>query len=336
MTDQPHYNLLQHNTFGIEAYCQRFISFSSAEEIQQLFQHQPPAGPYLIIGGGSNLLLTRDFEGTVLHVSIKGIESTCRGDEVYLRCGAGEVWDDVVDYCVGHGFYGAENLSLIPGEVGASAVQNIGAYGSEVKDLIHEVEAIELSTGQLVHFSNADCQYAYRQSRFKNEWRGKYLVTHVTYKLSTVFTPRLDYGNIRAQLASAGIQEPTARQLRDAIISIRQAKLPDVKVLGNAGSFFVNPVVSCHKVEELLMRYPEMPHYVVSPTETKIPAGWLIEQTGWKGRREGRVGVHAHQALVLVNYGGASGQEVLQLCNAIRSSVREKFGIEIHPEVNIV
>jgi UDP-N-acetylmuramate dehydrogenase len=215
-------------------------------------------------------------------------------------------------------------------------VQNIGAYGVEAKDLIVEVEAVEISTGQLRTFSNADCQYGYRDSRFKHDWKNQFLMTHVTYALQSTFEPKLDYGNIRAELERKGIGNPTAAQLRTVIIEIRNAKLPDPKVTGNAGSFFMNPVVSREKYESLAAQYERMPHYTIDSDHEKIPAGWMIEQCGWKDRSLGRAGVHDKQALVLVNRGGATGAEVVTLCETIRKDVREKFGIDIHPEVNII
>ena len=338
MIEEYNYNLLAHNTFGIDASCKHFVEYQSMEEAQavaRLLNRED--GPFLIIGGGSNLLLTRDFEGTVVHSAIKGMEILDEtAGEVLVSVGSGETWDDFVESCVRRGWYGAENLSLIPGEVGASAVQNIGAYGAEASYIIYKVEAVRLSDGELVTIPAEACGYGYRQSRFKNEWRNRYLITHVTYRLSKTFKPRLDYGNIRRKLEQRGITEPTASQLREVIMDIRREKLPDHHVEGNAGSFFVNPVVPKAQFEALLTRYPQMPHYNVSDTEEKIPAGWLIEQCGWKGRTIGRVGVHARQALVLVNRGGATGAEVVDLCNQIRRDVATRFGIDIHPEVNII
>ena len=237
--------------------------------------------------------------------------------------------------CVAEGLYGAENLSLIPGEVGASAVQNIGAYGAEVKDLITTVEAIEMETGRIVQFTNAQCAYAYRQSRFKRDWKDRFFITHVTYRLRRTFVPHLDYGNIKAALAEKGIVTPTPIELRQAIIDIRNAKLPDPKVEGNAGSFFMNPIVERSKFEALKDHYPDMPHYIIGNERVKIPAGWMIEQCGWKGKTLGRAGVHHKQALVLVNKGGAKGSDVLTLCHRIQGDVKAKFGIDIYPEVNI-
>jgi len=339
MKDFSNYSLLAHNTFGIDAKCRRFVEFYSVEELQQLALTLTDADrPLLVLGGGSNLLLTADFAGTVVHSAIRGhevVEEAASGDTLLLRCGSGETWDDVVALCVERGWHGAENLSLIPGEVGASAVQNIGAYGAEAKDIIETVEAVELATGRKCLFSNADCQYAYRQSRFKGEWLGRFVITHVTYRLSRTFVPRLDYGNIRSELQRLGISEPTAEQLRQVIIGIRRAKLPDPKVEGNAGSFFMNPVVSREKYLQLEARYPGMPHYTIDSAHEKIPAGWMIDQCGWKGRTVGRAGVHSRQALVLVNRGGATGAEVLHLCQLICADVKATFGIEIRPEVNI-
>ena len=290
------------------------------------------ATPYIIIGGGSNLLLTKDYEGIVVHSAMKGVAF---GDRK-MSCGSGETWDDVVALAIRHRLYGMENLSLIPGDVGASAVQNIGAYGAEAKDLILSVDAVEIASGKVVTIAGADCGYGYRESKFKHEWKDRYLITSVTYVLKRTFEPRLDYGNIRAELERKGIERPTAQQVRDTIIEIREAKLPDPKVTGNAGSFFMNPIVCREQYEALAMQYPQMPYYEVNAEQVKIPAGWLIEQCGWKGRTWGHVGVHSKQALVLVNRGGATGKEVLKLCQTIIEDVRKKFEIILHPEVYIV
>ena len=337
MRDILHFDLSKHNTFGIHASCKRFVEIDTAEEAAAFFPSLHDTDlPLLIIGGGSNLLLTADFPGTVVRSAIKGISAEERDGEVWLRCGSGETWDDVVALCVQRGWYGAENLSLIPGDVGASAVQNIGAYGTEVKDIVERIEAVDISTGERVQIPASECQYGYRDSRFKHEWHQRFFITAVTYRLSLSFEPRLDYGNIREMLSQEGITQPTAAQLRQVIIDIRNAKLPDTKVEGNAGSFFVNPVVPREKYEQLAAKYPGMPHYMIDDCHEKIPAGWLIEQCGWKGRTLGRAGVHHRQALVLVNKGGASGEEVLRLCETVKADVRRKFGIEIHSEVNII
>ena len=331
MKDLKNYSLKAHNTFGIDAKCSRFLEFENeleAAEVAQILRKSTL--PYIIIGGGSNLLLTKDFEGIVVRSGIKGytFDSDC------MECGSGEVWDDMVAVSIQAGYYGMENLSLIPGDVGASAVQNIGAYGVEAKDLIVNVWAIEIATGKACMWRNEECGYSYRQSRFKHDWKNQYLIIRVSYRLSRTFTPHLDYGNIRAELEKKGIQEPTAQQLRDVIIDIRNAKLPDPKVMGNAGNFFMNPIVSREKYEVLAATYENMPHYPVDEAHEKIPAGWMIDQCGWKGKKMGRAGVHDKQALVLVNCGGATGEDIVSLCRQIQHDVKAKFGIDIYPEVN--
>ena len=332
--DILNYSLLNHNTFGIDARCHRFLEFSSAAEAQQVASVLTSGStPYIIIGGGSNLLLTRDYTGIVVHSAIKGITPTYDGR---LRCGSGEVWDDVVAYCVEHGLYGAENLSIIPGDVGASAVQNIGAYGVEVNEFIETVEAIDISSGRAVSFGREECRYSYRNSRFKGEWRNRFLITYVTYHFRPQYNPHIDYGNIRAELDKRGIKNPTPVQLRQCIIDIRNAKLPDYHIEGNAGSFFVNPIVNAEKFNELKSRYPDMPHYIIDDDHIKIPAGWMIEECGWKGKTVGHAGVHDKQALVLVNRGGATGAEIVHLMQMIQKDVLDTFGIAIHPEVNVV
>ena len=256
MIDKLNYNLKSHNTFGIDAKCSRFLAFENEQEAQQVAGILRESDtPYIIIGGGSNLLLTKDFEGIVVRSGITGyrFEKDCR-----MVCGSGEVWDDIVALSIKEGYYGLENLSLIPGDVGASAVQNIGAYGVEAKDFIRQVHAVEIATGSLCVFSNEDCQYGYRDSRFKHEWKNCYLITSVEYELQQQFAPRLQYGNICAELERRGIDHPTAQQVRDVIIDIRNAKLPDPKVMGNAGSFFMNPIVGREKYEQLAAQYEQM------------------------------------------------------------------------------
>ena len=327
MKDLRDYSLKAHNTFGIEAKCARFLEYQSeSEAIEVAGILQASTIPYILIGGGSNLLLTRDFEGIVVRSGIKGVSF----DDDRMTCGSGEVFDEMVERALEAGLYGMENLSLIPGDVGASAVQNIGAYGVEAKDFISTVEAVEIATGKVRVITNRECEYSYRQSRFKHEWKNQFLITRVTYQLSHHFTPHLEYGNLRHTQGS------TPNELRQTIIDIRNAKLPDPKVLGNAGSFFMNPIVSREKYEALAQQYEGMPHYEVDPEHVKIPAGWMIEQCGWKGKALGRAAVHDKQALVLVNLGGATGQEIVDLCQTIQRDVKTKFGIEIKPEVNII
>lgn len=337
MKDFYDFNLKEHNTFGIDVKCRRFIEFESVDELLQIVNSLTDADkPLLVLGGGSNMLFTADYEGTVLHSAIKGHVAVQTDEGIMLRCGSGEVWDDIVSLCVSNRMYGAENLSLIPGDVGASAVQNIGAYGAEAKDIILKVEAVDLQTGKMCEFTNEECEYAYRKSKFKGEWRNRFVITYVTYKLSEVFCPYLDYGNIRAELEKRNIKVPTAEQLRNVIIDIRNEKLPDPKVEGNAGSFFMNPVVPKAKYEELVARFGNVPHYSVDDNNEKIPAGWMIDQCGWKGKSLGKAGVHSRQALVLVNRGGAEGKDIVALCDAIKRDVKDKFGIDIVPEVNII
>lgn len=337
MKDFYDFNLKEHNTFGIDVKCRRFIEFESVDELLQIVNSLTDADkPLMVLGGGSNMLFTADYEGTVLHSAIKGHVAVQTDEGIMLRCGSGEVWDGIVSLCVSNRMYGAENLSLIPGDVGASAVQNIGAYGAEAKDIILKVEAVDLQTGKMCEFTNEECEYAYRKSKFKGEWRNRFVITYVTYKLSEVFCPCLDYGNIRAELEKRNIKVPTAEQLRNVIIDIRNEKLPDPKIEGNAGSFFMNPVVPKAKYEELVARFGNVPHYSVDDNNEKIPAGWMIDQCGWKGKSLGKAGVHSRQALVLVNRGGAEGKDIVALCDAIKRDVKDKFGIDIVPEVNII
>ena len=338
MKDLRNYSLKHHNTFGMEAKASRFMEYANVEDAQQIAAVlRAGQEPFLIIGSGSNLLLTADFEGIVVHSVIKGIEKRTGEDgATVVRCGSGELWDDVVAWCVGEGLGHLVNLSLIPGEVGASVVQNIGAYGSEVSEFVATIETVDIATGERVTIAPADCDYGYRKSKFKTVWKNKYLITAVEYLLPAETQLNVAYGNIRAELERRGIDKPTADELRSTIIGIRQNKLPDPAVEGNAGSFFMNPVVPRAKYEELAALYEGMPHYDVDDAHVKIPAGWMIEQCGWKGKSLGRAGVHAKQALVLVNRGGATGDEVVRLCEAIRRDVKEKFGINIYPEVNIV
>ena len=330
------YSLLPHNTFGMDVKASVFIEYASVKELKEVLSLYVKDNQWLHIGKGSNLLFIGDYSGIILHSAIKGYEVIHEDTkEVVVRVGAGEVWDDFVAMTVENEWYGAENLSLIPGEVGASAVQNIGAYGVEAKDLIVGVEAIEVSTGKECIFKNEECGYAYRESVFKSSLKLQYLVTHVSYRLKKTPCYHLDYGNIGLELEKQKVRL-TLANVRQAIISIREAKLPDPKLQGNAGSFFMNPVISREHFEALLVDYPLMPHYEVDAESIKIPAAWMIDQCGWKGKRLGRAGVHDKQALVLVNLGGAVGTEVIALSEAIQKSVYEKFGINILPEVNFI
>lgn len=328
------YSLLPYNTFGIDVSANRFIEYVSVEELKTLIEQGAVTTPFLHIGGGSNLLFTKDYDGLILHSRIGGIEVTAEDSQtVSLRVGAGVVWDDFVACCVEHGWYGAENLSLIPGEVGASAVQNIGAYGVEVKDLITAVETVNVQGYGRV-YSVEECEYAYRSSIFKRPENKSVFVTYVRFRLSKEERYTLDYGTIRQELAK--YPAPTLPIVRKVIIEIRESKLPDPKVMGNAGSFFMNPIVAKEKLEALQRDYPRIPYYELPDGRVKIPAGWMIDQCGWKGKSLGPAAVHDKQALVLVNRGGAKGSDIVALSDAVRASVRDKFGIDIHPEVNVI
>ena len=341
MREEHHYSLKRHNTFGIDVSCRRFLEYATTSEARQvasLLDADAPEGRVLTIGAGSNLLLTGDYGGTVVHSAIRGktLAMTPHSNAATLCCGSGETWDDVVAWTVDMGFADLVNLSLIPGEVGAAAVQNIGAYGDEAAQHIKEIRTIEMATGQTVTIDARECHYGYRDSRFKHEWKDRYLITHVVLSLDRDYTPKLEYGNIRQALQQQGITDATARQLRDIIIDIRRSKLPEPSETGNAGSFFMNPVVGRRQYEALQAQYPDMPHYDVDRDSVKIPAGWLIDRCGWKGRSMGRAGVYSKQALVLVNLGGATGSDIVELCHAVQHDVEQRFGIMLKPEVNIV
>ena len=328
------YSLLPYNTFGIDVSASRFLEYASVAELKECIAQGAVTTPFLHIGGGSNLLFTKDYDGLILHSRIGGIEVTAEDSQtVSLRVGAGVVWDDFVACCVEHGWYGAENLSLIPGEVGASAVQNIGAYGVEVKDLITAVETVNIQGYERV-YSVEECEYAYRNSIFKRPENKSVFVTYVRFRLSKEERYTLDYGTIRQELAK--YPAPTLPIVRKVIIEIRESKLPDPKVTGNAGSFFMNPIVAKEKLEALQRDYPRIPYDELPDGRVKIPAGWMIDQCGWKGKSLGPAAVHDKQALVLVNRGGAKGSDVIALSDAVRASVRDKFGIDIHPEVNVI
>lgn len=294
--------------------------------------------PLLVVGKGSNLLFTQDFDGTVIHPAMSQWGVVATEDRAFLSCGSGMEWDSVVELCVRNGWHGIENLSGIPGDIGSAAVQNIGAYGAEIKDVLRAVHAIDLQerTGEVITIPAADINYGYRYSRFKDEWQGRYLIVSVTLELSTTYVPLTEYGNIRKMFNDKGINSPAAMQMRETILDIRNEKLPDPKVMGNAGSFFMNPVIGREKYLSIKQDYPDVPHYAVDADHVKIPAAWLIEQCGWKGRSMGRAAVHERQPLVLVNKGGATGREILSLCHAIQADVVRRFDISLKPEVIII
>lgn len=321
-----------YNTFGLKAVAADYVEYRSPSELKKALACA--ARPFLHVGGGSNLLFAKPlFEGTVFHnsdIDVKELEYT--GDSVLVRAGGGVVWDSFVGFCVDMGYYGAENLSLIPGEVGAAAVQNIGAYGVEVKDIIESVECMDTDTGKIRVFSNAECGYGYRTSIFKKPENKKYFVLSVNFCLSTVEKFNLSYGALGTRLKG----DVTLEAVRGAVIATRREKLPDPEKTGSAGSFFMNPVVSEAVFSSLLEKYPDMPHYAAPEGQVKLSAGWMIDQCGWKGKNMGRAGVYGKQALVLVNLGGATASEILTLARAVVESVKEKFGVELRPEAQII
>lgn len=327
------------NTFGIDANAKYFAEAESVDELKEILSNESAKGlPLLIVGGGSNLLLTKDFAGLIIHIKIKGIAVVDEDAEyVFVQSGAGETWHQFVLYCIQHNYAGVENLSLIPGSVGAAPMQNIGAYGVEIKETFHSLQALNIETLALETFTNAECKFGYRESIFKHEAKGKYIITNVTFRLNKTATFNTSYGAIGAELEAMGVNRNniTIQDVSQAVINIRSSKLPNPAVIGNAGSFFKNPVVSAEKVAELKAQYPDMPAYP-SGEQTKLAAGWLIEQCGWKGFRKDDYGVHAKQALVLVNYGNAKGNEIFDLSTQILQSVKEKFGVDLEREVNII
>ena len=336
MKRYENYSLLKHNTFGMDVHATLFFEYDSIEELRDILLSEEFAHceRFIHIGSGSNLLFKNDYKGIVMHSALRTLEVIDDTvDHILVRVGSGYVWDDFVAYCVKQGWAGIENLSAIPGEVGASAVQNIGAYGVEVRDVIVRVDTITLD-GTTKTFTNEECQYGYRDSIFKHGLRGKHIVTHVTYRLKKAPTYRLDYGDLRAQVEAHG--EPTLQKVRDAVINIRESKLPDPRILGNAGSFFTNPVIPRTQYDNLKDKYPTIPSYPIDEKHVKVPAGWLIDRAGWKGKALGRAAVHDKQALVLVNLGGATGQEVMTLAEKVCEDVYNIYGIHITPEVNYI
>ena len=330
------------NTFGIEAEASAVIYYDSEKGLIKTIQRlraYDDSIPLLLVGEGSNLLFLSNYKGFVLKSNIKGFTVKQETeDDVLVEVGSGEICDEFIEQAIQHGWYGMENLSLIPGQVGAAAVQNIGAYGVEAQDVIEEVKGIGLNDAEERIWKQKDCGYGYRQSIFKGEFWGKYAITRVTFRLKKHFEPKLQYGGLVKAIEQAGLSKDTltAEQLRQVIIDIRRAKLPDPKEQGNAGSFFKNPVVPKEQAERLLSEYPTMPHYPAEEGKIKLAAGWLIEQAGWKGKSLGPAAVHDRQALVLVNKGGATGHDIQRLCEAVKKDVKERFGIELEPEVNFI
>ncbi|MBN7813158.1 UDP-N-acetylmuramate dehydrogenase [Algoriphagus sp. H41] len=337
MKIQENISLKSLNTFGFDQKARFFTAIGTVEDLKKaLTWASERATEVLILGGGSNLLLRGDFEGLVIKIELKGIQPVGEDqDHIWVKVGAGEVWQDWVSHAIAQNWAGVENLSLIPGTVGASPMQNIGAYGVEIKEIFESLEALNRNTLEMETFDAAACSFGYRESVFKNVLKDQYIICSVTFRLKKHPEFHIEYGAIQDVLKAKGVTELSIAAISQAVIEIRQSKLPDPKEIGNAGSFFKNPTISNEEFESLKQQYPQIPGY---PNESgvKVPAGWLIEQAGWKGQRTGEVGVHGKQALVLVNYGKGKGTEIEALSQKIRQSIREKFGIELHPEVNFI
>ncbi|WP_291404464.1 UDP-N-acetylmuramate dehydrogenase [Daejeonella sp.] len=325
------------NTFGVEARAEYFVDIESENDLQDLFSDDKWRDyPRLVLGGGSNMLFTQNFGGLVIHLKIQGLSAEIEGNDVYVRAGAGIVWNDLVNYCVDNDYAGIENLSLIPGSVGASPVQNIGAYGVELQDIFHSCRAFEISTGKIKVFSKEDCAFSYRDSVFKSSFKGLYIITEVTFKLSKIFKPNVSYGAITEELAKRGINVPSIKQLSQVISHIRVSKLPDPTTIGNAGSFFKNPIIAESTFNRLKSQFADIVHFPAGEGYVKVSAGWLIEQCDWKGKVVGNTGTWKNQALVLVNHGHATGDEIFQFSSSIIDSVNAKYGILLEREVNII
>ena len=337
MEIQTNFSLKNHNTFGIEASAKQFVAVHDTTELKTILEQNKTEKKF-ILGGGSNMLLTKDIDALVIHVDLKG-KKIIKEDEdfVWVESQAGENWHEFVLWTIDQNFGGLENMSLIPGNVGTTPVQNIGAYGAEIKDTFVSCEAMSIENQEMRSFTKAECHFGYRESVFKNEAKDQYVITSVVFKLTKRnHKINISYGDISGELAKNNITNPTLKDVSNAVIAIRQSKLPDPKELGNSGSFFKNPILKKSDFEKIHHQFPEMKYYEVSETEVKVPAGWLIEQAGFKGKRFGDAGIHKNQALVLVNYGNATGQEILEVSKTIQKTIFETFGIHIEAEVNVI
>lgn len=337
MKIQHNFPLKSYNTFGIEANAKQFIEVNSVEKLKTILIENKEQNKF-ILGGGSNMLLTQNIDALVIHINIKG-KKIIKEDTnfVWVQAMAGENWHEFVLWTINQNFGGLENMSLIPGNVGTTPVQNIGAYGAEIKDFLTQCETLNIDNQTIKIFENSACKFGYRESIFKNEVKNQYIITSATFKLTKKnHKINIAYGDITTELTKESIENPTIKQVSDAIIAIRKSKLPDPKELGNSGSFFKNPIISIDLFDKVKDKFPEIKSYKISETEVKVPAGWLIEQAGFKGKRFGDAGVHKNQALVLVNYGTATGQEILQLSKDIQNAVYQMFGIKIEAEVNVI
>jgi len=337
MEIHAHFSLKNHNTFGIEAKAKKFVAVHSITELKTVLQQNPTEKKF-ILGGGSNMLLTQDIEALVIHVDLKGKRIVKKEEDfVWVESQAGENWHEFVLWTIDQNFGGLENMSLIPGNVGTTPIQNIGAYGTEIKDTFISCEALSIDKQENKTFFKGDCHFGYRESIFKNEAKDQYIITSVVFKLTKKnHAINISYGDITTELAKNNVTNPTLKEVSNAVIAIRQSKLPDPKELGNSGSFFKNPILLKSDFKKIQQQFPEMKYYDISETEVKVPAGWLIEQAGFKGKRFGDAGIHKNQALVLVNYGGATGQEILNVSKNIQETIFKTFGIHIEAEVNVI
>lgn len=330
-------SLKKYNTFGVEATARWYTEINSEDDLKELFANEDWKNvDRLVLGGGSNLLLTKNFDGLVIRMNIKGISSEVNGEQVIVEAGAGEVWHQLVMYCVDNGFAGMENLSLIPGSVGASPIQNIGAYGVELKDVFESCRVFFIGTGEIRDFKKEECRFGYRESIFKTELKGDVIITQVVFKLSTRPTLNISYGAIGEELQKRHITKPSIRDISDVVSHIRVSKLPDPSTIGNSGSFFKNPVISEGEFKKIQSVFPDTVHFCLPNSTVKLAAGWLIEQCGWKGKKIGETGTWKNQALVLVNYGSATGSEVYDLSSRIIDDVKSKFGVSLEREVNVI
>lgn len=335
---QENVSLKQYNTFGIDVQSRYFVDIASIEHLHELVTHPKwQTIPKLVLGDGSNVLFSQDYPGLVIKMSLKGKEITAEDNQhVWLRMAAGENWHECVLFCIQHHLAGIENLSFIPGTVGAAPIQNIGAYGVELREVLVKLTAMRLSDGTLHTFEHSDCRFGYRDSIFKRELKNQFIIVSVDLRLNKTPIFRLDYGAIKETLAAMQIKDVSIKAVSDAVIKIRQQRLPDPKKIGNAGSFFKSPILPKQQFHAMYQQFPQMPYFLDDNEHYKIPAGWFIEQCGWKGRRLGEAGVHEQHALVLINYGKGSGRDIKQLAEQIQASVKDKFAIELIPEVNII
>jgi UDP-N-acetylmuramate dehydrogenase len=337
MTIQQNFSLKKYNTFGIEAKARQFVAVHTVDELKTVLQENQNEKKF-ILGGGSNMLLTKDIDALVIHIDLKGKKVLKEDDDfVWVESMAGENWHEFVLWTINQNFGGLENMSLIPGNVGTTPIQNIGAYGTEIKDTFVSCDAMQITTQEMKIFTKDACHFGYRESVFKHEAKDQFVITSVIFKLTRRHHKiNTSYGDITKELEKQNVVTPTLKDVSNAVIAIRQSKLPDPKELGNSGSFFKNPIIPKAQFEKAHALHPNMPHYVVSETEVKVPAGWLIEQAGFKGKRFGDAGIHKNQALVLVNYGNASGQEILKVSKDIQATILKEFGIAIEAEVNVI